>query len=103
MCVCVCVWWWGGVGSSQHRSMDKLLLVNSAVCYIVQMTSLVPRPSIPPAFDRFQYAKTEGGGLGESSHVIRGTADVTDSSAMAYLHSHPQLQRRQARKLKQVS
>ena len=26
--------------------------------------SLVPRPSTPPAFDRFQYAKTEGEGLG---------------------------------------
>jgi len=25
-------------------------------------TSLVPRPSTPPVFDRFQYAKTEGEG-----------------------------------------
>jgi len=27
------------------------------------MTSLVPRPSTPPVFDRLQYAKTEGEGL----------------------------------------
>ena len=27
-------------------------------------SSLVPRPSTPPAFDRIQYAKTEGEGLG---------------------------------------
>ena len=27
--------------------------------------SLVPRPFPPPVFDRLQYAKTEGGGLGE--------------------------------------
>ena len=31
---------------------------------LIQNTSLVPRPSTPPAFDRFQYAKTEGEGLG---------------------------------------
>ena len=27
--------------------------------------SLIPRPFLPPAFDRLQYAKTEGEGLGE--------------------------------------
>ena len=37
--------------------------------------SLVPRPSTPPAFDRFQYAKTEGKAW-ESSHVIRGTTVI---------------------------
>ena len=26
--------------------------------------SLIPRPSAPPVFDRLQYAKTEGVGLG---------------------------------------
>jgi len=26
--------------------------------------SLIPRPSTPPVFDRLQYAKTEGEGLG---------------------------------------
>ena len=34
--------------------------------------SLVPRPSTPPAFDCFQYAKRPG----ESSHVIRGTTVI---------------------------
>jgi len=29
-----------------------------------EMISLVPRPSTPPVFDRLQYAKTEGEGLG---------------------------------------
>ena len=28
------------------------------------ISSLVPRPSTPPVFDRLQYAKTEGEGLG---------------------------------------
>jgi len=28
-------------------------------------SSLVPRPSTPPVFDRLQYAKTDGEGLGE--------------------------------------
>ena len=28
------------------------------------LSSLVRRPSTPPVFDRFQYAKTEGEGLG---------------------------------------
>ena len=28
------------------------------------MLPLVPRPSTPPVFDRLQYAKTEGEGLG---------------------------------------
>jgi len=31
---------------------------------ITLYASLVPRPSTPPVFDRFQYAKTEGEGLG---------------------------------------
>jgi len=34
---------------------------------------------MPPVFDRLQYAKMEGEGLGEFHHVIHGTADVTDS------------------------
>ena len=31
----------------------------------VSVHSLVPRPFPPPVFDRIQYAKTEGEGLGE--------------------------------------
>ena len=31
--------------------------------------SLIPRPFPPPVFDRLQYAKMEGEGLGEESHV----------------------------------
>ena len=42
-------------------------------------TSLVPRPSTPPVFDRLQYAKNGGRRPGKFHHVIRGTADVTDS------------------------
>jgi len=30
----------------------------------IYQASLVPRPSTPPVFDRLQYAKTEGEGLG---------------------------------------
>ena len=41
-----------------------LLLVDIFLCSQVHGTSLVPRPSTPPVFDRLQYAKTEGEGLG---------------------------------------
>ena len=45
-----------------------------------ERSSLVPRPSPAPVFDRLQYAKTEPEGLpGESYHVIPATGDVTDS------------------------
>ena len=36
--------------------------------------SLVPKPSLAPVFDCFQYAKTDG-----SYYVIRATGDVKDS------------------------
>ena len=32
-------------------------------CAWGEITSLIPRPSLPPVFDRLQYAKTEGEGL----------------------------------------
>ena len=39
--------------------------------------SLVPRPFPPPVFERLQYAKTEGKGLGERvMYVISGRVDV---------------------------
>ena len=31
----------------------------------IEDCSLVPRPFLPPVFDRLQYAKTEGEGLGD--------------------------------------
>ena len=57
--------------------MQAMLIYSPSFDSVMQaMFSLVPRPSTPPAFDRFQYAKTEGEGLGESSHVIRGTTVI---------------------------
>ena len=45
---------------------DPLVLIRRVLCYIASYgfsTSLVPRPSPAPVFDRLQYAKTEGEGL----------------------------------------
>ena len=61
-------------------------LINDEYNYISTVhlgtVSLIPRPSTPPAFDRFQY-KNGGGRPGESSHVIRGTTVI---------HSHASYQ-----------
>jgi len=50
-------------------------------------TSLVPRPSTPPVFDRLQYAKTEGEGPGNfiTWSAVRLTSRILD--ATAYSHS----------------
>jgi len=56
-------------------------------------SSLVPRPSTPPVFDRLQYAKTEGEGLGNFImwSAARLTSQILDVTA--YSRLYPQLQR----------
>ena len=46
-----------------------LFLISGVLLSNVALSSLVHRPSTPPAFDRFQYAKTEGRPGNEASFV----------------------------------
>ena len=47
------------------------------------MPSLVPRPFPPPVFDRLQYAKTEGEGLGERvTCVTSGRREESEDGAV---------------------
>ena len=58
-------------GSLHHYSGGSRILkrgvqfqFRAAMPMVAHRGSLVPRPSTPPVFDRLQYAKTEGEGLG---------------------------------------
>ena len=62
VCGYVQVWVWGGVCSYGCVWVCADMYGRVWVCG--DMGSLVPRPSTPPVFDRLQYAKTEGEGLG---------------------------------------
>jgi len=54
-----------GVTSILYNTHSGLPILGSSGLIRVRLwSSLVPRPSTPSAFDRLQYAKTEGEGLG---------------------------------------
>jgi len=46
----------------QQKALDAGNKMNVGI--ELKVLSLIPRPSTPPVFDRLQYAKTEGEGLG---------------------------------------
>ena len=56
-----------------------------SLCNCPRVSSVVPRPSLAPFFDRLQYAKTEGQGLGESCHTICGAHLLCVSGTLSCL------------------
>ena len=70
-------------GASEYRYLWLFAVVNSRKR---EMASLVPRPSTTPVFDCLQYAKMEGGGLG---NFITWSRQLEGPLKLHYLGSYP--------------